>query len=241
MLNFTTSSCPTPAVASSCIESDAHQCTIQPLCCLKMGFFLYILEGFRSVEGFIYFSLGQLKFKLTVFYFLERKDTLKKWWPKKGKKMKISFKKWTSVIYIKGWKWFTSLNSTSFIFICTKHLRNQRKSKHRSMPRPGSWISVGLGCSKLPTTKYPPGLRAMFCMAPSNSECEKNAIVLRQMAAQKINLGISSNLIYYPSIEDSSWYIIMSAQYCFLWAKKTLEIHRIWASAKLHVAPIASQ
>lgn len=146
-----------------------------------------------------------------------------------------------SHIYIKGWKWFTSLNSTSFIFICTKHLRNQRKSKHRSMPRPGSWISVGLGCSKLPTTKYPPGLRAMFCMAPSNSDCEKNAIVLRQMAAQKINLGISSNLIYYPSIEDSSWYIIMSAQYCFLWAKKTLEIHRIWASAKLHVAPIASQ
>lgn len=49
MLNFTTSSCPTPAVASSCIKSDAHQCTIQPLCCLKMGVWFYIY-----LKAFIY-------------------------------------------------------------------------------------------------------------------------------------------------------------------------------------------
>lgn len=72
----------------------------------------------RSVEGFIYFSLGQLKFKLPVFIISGKERTPWKMvakWPKKGKKKWKSF--FMDFSHIKGWKWFTSLNSTSFILL----------------------------------------------------------------------------------------------------------------------------
>ena len=123
----------------------------------------------KNCWRFLYFSLGQVSFKLNLFLIIsgERKDTLKKWcsWPK----MKIRSDFNSPINNVSCWPRHWQLLRLSLISGVLVHMKMKHKTNKMELY---SWVEDptlprAWGVQKCPTTKYPPGLRAMFCMAPS--------------------------------------------------------------------------